>query len=137
MPVRKAEKALIDRHEQSQATSPILGTVTDYTLFTPRGHYTRTKALTRYFKAMSVLGQHAFRLPGSVQTDASVVTDVDNLRLALLASRTLVGDPELEALWRTGLRAHGLPRGRRGRLHALRAGRRRGGAWCRAAWPTR
>ncbi len=95
----KEEKALIDRHQQSQATSPILGTVTDYTLFTPRGHYTRTKALTRYFKAMSVLGQHAFRLPGSVQTDSSVVTDVDNLRLALLASRTLVGDPALTALW--------------------------------------
>ena len=74
--------------------------MTDYTLFTPRGHYTRTKALTRYFKAMSVLGQHAFRLPGSVQTDATVVQDVDNLRLALLASRTLVGDPALTALWR-------------------------------------
>ena len=53
------------------ASSPILGTETDYSLFAPRGHYTRTKALTRYFVAMSVLGQHAFRLPGSVQTDAT------------------------------------------------------------------
>jgi hypothetical protein len=49
---------------------------------------------------MSVLGQTAFRLPGSVQTDETTVQDADNLRLALLASRTLVGDPELEALWR-------------------------------------
>ena len=95
----KAEKALIDEHAQS-VESPILGTVTDYSLFTPRGHYTRTKALTRYFVAMSVLGQTAFRLPGSVQTDETTVTDPDNLRLALLASRTLVGDEELEALWR-------------------------------------
>ena len=95
----KAERALVDAHEQS-TTSPILGTETDYSLFTPRGHYTRTKALTRYFVAMSVLGQHAFRLPDSVQTDATVVDTVDNLRLALLASRTLVGDADLEALWR-------------------------------------
>ena len=49
--------------------------------------------------ALSVLGQTAFRLPGSVQTDETVVADADDLRLALLASRTLVGDPELEALW--------------------------------------
>jgi hypothetical protein len=95
-----AEKALIDAHDAPSATSPILGTETDYSLFAPRGHYTRTKALTRYFVAMSVLGQHAFRLPDSVQTDATVVQDVDNLRLALLASRTLVGDPQLETLWR-------------------------------------
>ena len=88
----KAEKALIDKHSDS-TDSPILGTETDYSLFTPRGHYTRTKELTRYFMAMSVLGQHAFRLPGSVQTDATIVEDTDNLRLALLASRTLVGDP--------------------------------------------
>ncbi len=37
-----AEKALIDEHKQSTA-SPILGTQTDYSLFAPRGHYTRTR----------------------------------------------------------------------------------------------
>ena len=95
----RAERALIEAHDQS-TTSPILGVETDYSLFTPRGHYTRSAALERYFKAMSVLGQHAFRLPGSVQTDGSIVGSVDALRLALLASRTLAGDPELEALWR-------------------------------------
>jgi hypothetical protein len=96
----QAEKALIDAHDAPAATSPILGTEADYSLFAPRGHYTRTKALTRYFVAMSVLGQHAFRLPDSVQTDATVVRDVDNLRLAVLASQTLVGDETLESLWR-------------------------------------
>jgi len=94
----EAEKALIDAHSEATA-SPILGTTTDYSLFTPRGHYTRTEDLTRYFTAMSVLGQHAFRLPGSLQTDATVVNDPRGVRLALLASRTLVGHPELEALW--------------------------------------
>jgi hypothetical protein len=98
-PRAKAEKALIDAHAES-TESPILGSVIDYSLFTPRGHYTRSEALTRYFTAMSVLGQFAFRLPGSVQTDETTVDGPDDLRLALLASRTLVGDPELEALWR-------------------------------------
>jgi len=49
---------------------------------------------------MSVLGQTAFRLPGSIQTDATEVTEPDGLRMAVLASRTLVGTPRLEALWR-------------------------------------
>ena len=40
-------------------TSPILGGQVDYSLFTPRGHYMLTPALTRFFVAMSVLGQVA------------------------------------------------------------------------------
>ena len=96
----RAEKKLIDAHSEA-TVSPVLGTTTDYSLFTPRGHYTRTRALTRYFVAMSVLGQHAFRLPGSIQTDASTVEDARGVQLALLASRTLVGYPRLEALWST------------------------------------
>jgi hypothetical protein len=96
----RQEKALIDEHTQSMTPSPILGTDTDYSLYTPRGHYTRTKALTRYFVAMSVLGQTAFRLPGSVQTDGTRYDSVDGLRVAVLASNALVGVPELEALWR-------------------------------------
>ncbi len=95
----KAEQALIDGHTEV-TDSPVIGTLTDYTLFAPRGHYTRTQALRRYFKAMSVLGQHAFLLPGSLQTDGTLVSAAEALRLAVLASRTLVGDPELEELWR-------------------------------------
>lgn len=94
-----AELALIREHTQS-VESRILGTVTDYSLYTPRGHYTRSRALTRYFVAMSVLGQAAYRLPGSVQTDETVVEGPESLRRALLASRTFVGHPRLERLWR-------------------------------------
>jgi hypothetical protein len=49
---------------------------------------------------MSVLGQHAFQLPGSRMADGSTAGGDDSLRRALLASRTLVGHPELETLWR-------------------------------------
>jgi hypothetical protein len=97
-PRARAEKALIDAHTAS-TDSPILGTLTDYSLFTPRGHYTRNPDLTRFFVAMSVLGQHAFQLAGSQMADGSVVTGNGILRTAILAARTLVGHPELEALW--------------------------------------
>lgn len=95
----RAEKRLILAHGGNQI-SPILGTFIDYSLYAPRGHYTRTPALTRYFLAMSVLGQTAFLLPDSKQIDGSLMSDPRGLRLAVLAAATLVGDAALEGLWR-------------------------------------
>jgi hypothetical protein len=94
----RAELALIEAHDDL-ATSPLLGTDIDYSLYTPRGHYTRTKDLTRYFLAMSVLGQTAFALPGALQNDGTRADD-SGLRLAALAARALAGHPKLEATWR-------------------------------------
>jgi hypothetical protein len=99
-PRAKAEKALIDAHTAAAVKSPILGSEMDYSLFTPRGHYTRNEDLTRFFVAMSILGQHAFPLEGSRMPGGDIVSGAGGLRLALLAARTLVGHPELEALWR-------------------------------------
>jgi hypothetical protein len=89
------EKALIDEHTNPKADSPILGTAIDYSLFTPRGHYTRNAQLTRFFKGMSVLGQLAFCLPGTVDCSGPEPT-----RIGILASRVLDRDPDLIALWR-------------------------------------
>lgn len=97
-PDAAAELALIQAHDQL-TRSPLLGSDIDYSLYTPRGHYTRTAALTRYFLALSVLGQTAFALPGALQSDLSRA-DATGLRMAALAARTLVGHPELEAAWR-------------------------------------
>ena len=96
----QAEVALIESHGGSEA-SPILETLTDYSLFTPRGHYTRNEDLERYFVAMSVLGQHSFQLPGARDPNGEVIDKTTGLRRALLASRILVGHPELEDLWTT------------------------------------
>lgn len=101
------ELALIRAHDGIHV-SPILGfggtyvpgTVVsgqiDYSLYTPRGHYTRTPELTRYFVGMSVLGQSAF-----------LVTDEEDLRpfgMAVLASRLIdpsgLGTREVAGLWR-------------------------------------
>lgn len=89
------EKALIDAHSAANAESPILGVPTDYSLFTPRGHYTRTQALTRYFVAMSTLGQLAFCLPGTRSC-----TGTTPVLVGLLATRILERDAALLADWR-------------------------------------
>jgi hypothetical protein len=93
-PLAQQEKALIDAHSASDQTSPIVGGKIDYSLFTPRGHYTRNADLTRYFVAMSVLGQLAFCLP-----DTTGCFGLDPARMAILASRVLVDDPTLVRLW--------------------------------------
>ncbi len=60
----------------------------DYTLFKPRGHYTRSEALSRFFRAMSLYGQSGF----FVDTPAS-------LRLGALVARLLAADADLAARW--------------------------------------
>lgn len=50
-----SEYALL-KSAAGKAISPILGVEIDYSLFTPRGHYTRSKTLTDYFMGMSWYG---------------------------------------------------------------------------------
>jgi hypothetical protein len=92
-PLAKAEKALIDAHDQT-TTSPIVGGQVDYSLFTPRGHYALTPALTRFFVAMSVLGQIPFCLPATTSCPGSEPT-----RMGILASLALAGNSKDRALW--------------------------------------
>ncbi len=94
-PLAKKEKVLIDAHSQADATSPILGSNLDYSIFTPRGHYTRTPQLTRFFLGMSVLGQLSACLPGTYKCPG-----IEPARIGILASRALDSSPELIALWR-------------------------------------
>ncbi|MCJ7779768.1 MAG: DUF3160 domain-containing protein, partial [Acidimicrobiia bacterium] len=77
----KDEVALVEAHT-AVAISPTVGgsceppataSCVDYSLMTPRGHYTRSSELTRYFKAMSMLGNIGFS-----------VTDVETLRVGLV-----------------------------------------------------
>ena len=61
----------------------------DYSLFKPRGHYTRNQDLERFFRAMSMLGQASF-----------FVHDADSLRIGVLAARPLVDNASLAGIWR-------------------------------------
>ena len=93
-PLAAREKALIDAHSATKV-SPILGTKIDYSVFTPRGHYTRNATLRSYFVAMSVLGQSAFCLPGTRDCPG-----LGPARMAILAARPLNDRADLVALWK-------------------------------------
>ena len=97
-PLARQEKALIDAHGAAQ-TSPLLGTKIDYSLYAPRGHYTLSPTLKRYFVAMSVLGQGAFCLPGSRDCDDAFPQRP--ARVGLLATRVLLGSEQRKALWQS------------------------------------
>jgi hypothetical protein len=83
----QAELDLIRDHLDFD-TSPTTGAGVDYSLFGTRGHYTRTPELTRYFLAMSSLGQTAFK-----------INDPSQIRTGLMLARVITGDPGLADMW--------------------------------------
>ena len=90
----EAELALIDA-AAGPAESPVLGYTEDYSQYKPRGHYTRSEQLERYFKAMMWYGHTGFfvnpRNPDVTEEEAASLT-----RRAILISSSLVG-PAREA----------------------------------------
>lgn len=95
---RAAEEVALALASDSVDTSPTLGTsecssespgsCVPYELFKPRGHYTRTSDLERYFRAMSLLG------------NGPVTLDPDSLMVGIMLVRPLVSDPSLTEEWR-------------------------------------
>lgn len=92
------ELALIDAHA-GVAPSPIFGYDEDYSQYVPRGHYTGTADLRRYFRAMMWYGRIGFRL----DPELPVETSRRETRQALLIVRALletpVGDGRAVDLW--------------------------------------
>ncbi len=87
-----AEVQLVNEHVAYQ-TSPTVGgecpkACVDYSRMKPRGHYTRSAELTRYFKAMSMLGNIGF-----------VLAQPDPFRVGLLLTRSIVTDAGVTASW--------------------------------------
>ena len=74
------EMELIERHE-GFSISPIFGYKEDYSQYVPRGHYTRSEALKRYFKAMMWYGRMAFLIKGG-----RIIPEEDARRLTMQAS---------------------------------------------------
>ena len=85
---RAAEEVALAEAHAAFATSPTLGVEVDYTLLTPRGHYTRSEGLTRYFRAMALLGTTPFPLD-----------DPEAMRRAVLLSGLITRDPALLDAW--------------------------------------
>ncbi|PYE50429.1 DUF3160 domain-containing protein [Deinococcus yavapaiensis] len=60
----------------------------DYTQYKPRGHYTKTAALQRYFRAMMYLGRMNLRVRSDSET-----------RVALILTRLIDQNADVRALW--------------------------------------
>ena len=89
-PLVKAELKLIDAHGGLD-TSPIFAEsqmTEDYSQYVPRGHYTRSETLKRYFRSMMWLGRMNLRVgkPGETRT-------------AALVTRLIMGNAEAQKLW--------------------------------------
>ncbi len=90
-----AELALIERAE-GMAASPLMGYRVDYTQFKPRGHYTRSETLERYFKAMMWLGRMRFEASDSSSQERARIQTL----AALLIAHALEADRGLMEAWR-------------------------------------
>jgi hypothetical protein len=85
----EAELALIDA-AAGPAESATLGYVEDYSQYKPRGHYTRSERLQRYFKTMMWYGHAGFFI-NPRNPDLSEEEAVSLTRRAILISSSLVG----------------------------------------------
>jgi hypothetical protein len=90
----QAELALVKAH-QGIAPSAITGVREDYTQYVPRGHYTRSEALQRYFRALLYAGRVGFVLQDSRATEVSAELAERHTAAALLLSRVIVGQDSL------------------------------------------
>ncbi len=66
------ELALIENHTGFSG-SPIFGYKEDYSQYKPRGHYTRSDALKRYFKEMMWYGRIMFRVKSDNETVQAIM----------------------------------------------------------------
>lgn len=97
----KAELALIAAHAGFDS-SPVMGFEEDYSQYVPRGHYTRSALLSRYFQAMMWYGRIGFALkPGNQPKD--IARGRDLTYRALLLCRALeqaaIGNNRAQDLW--------------------------------------
>ena len=112
----EAEIANIEKHEGFQP-SPIFNSnancscsdsccyCEDYSQYVPRGHYTQSEKLKRYFKAMMWYGRMAFLLKGCNGDDALVSehdAKISTIQAALISSElpeVKAGDKPVQEIW--------------------------------------
>ncbi len=78
-----------------RSKSPLMGTTVHYDQFRPRGHYTRSEDLKRYFRAMMWYGTIGFELNAGNPPELVRRHQLQ----ALLMTKVLAGDDSARALW--------------------------------------
>ena len=89
-----AELALVRGARETQK-SPIFHETVDYTQFRPRGFYTRSPELSRYFQAVRYGSAIGFYVQESASTGIDLSTADQLGSQALLLSKWIVGDPAI------------------------------------------
>ena len=89
----EAETALINDHSGFD-NSPVMGYREDYSQYVPRGHYTSSLELERYFKAMMWLGRLTFLLNGGEPNGqmAEYIVSEDDARTMTSCALYIVSD---------------------------------------------
>lgn len=91
----EAEVKLITEARSPEARSPIFEYTEDYTQYKPRGHYTTSEKLRRYFKAMMWLGRMRFELEDRRRPELADLQTAQALLLTYLMQRTKLPSGEL------------------------------------------
>lgn len=73
--------------------SPVTGSIIDYSLFTVRGHYTRSEELTKYFLAFSWYGVNSFTFYNDEGRNE------EGALCAMILADALKNTPKAEAVW--------------------------------------
>lgn len=89
----RRELALIEAH-QGRADSPVMGSTIHYSQFNPRGHYTRSEELGRYFRAMMWYGLVGLNLEAPNDQ-----VNRRQTRQALLLTKALDESPAARSAW--------------------------------------
>jgi hypothetical protein len=105
-PALAQELALIEAHQGISLCPLFRAFKENYSQYVPRGHYTRSETLGRYFKAMMWLGRMSFALRSYdfEQPDAKGEARIDLAAAALLLLHSLDRDPgatSLQGSWST------------------------------------
>ena len=93
------ELALIQSANQHEYSSPIFGYNEDYTQYKPRGHYTQSEELQRYFKAMMWYGRMRFEANDPWYPELAIRQTAQALILTYLICTTKVGNETALNIW--------------------------------------
>ena len=86
--VANAEVELI-MNAKGTGFSPLFKTEEDYTQYIPRGHYTKTNRLSRYFRIIMWFGRMPF------------LTNSEPLTLMAIHQSLILSNPKMDALWKS------------------------------------
>ena len=95
----ESELALIMSASNPRTKSPIFGYEEDYTQYAPRGHYTTSEPLKRYFRCMMWLGRMRFEVKDPVNPELAKLQTRQALLLSYLMATVEINGSKALNVW--------------------------------------